>query len=52
MKTLSFFFLTLVVGCDDNSAELSKLNSEIKILSERTEGYENQKFGDKVRKIK
>ena len=42
MKTLPFYLLTLVIGCDDNSAELSKLNSEIKILSERTEGYENQ----------
>jgi hypothetical protein len=42
MKTLPFFFLTLVVGCDDNSAELSKLNSEIKILCDRTEAYENQ----------
>ena len=42
MKTLPFFLLTLVVGCDDNSAELSKLNSEIKILSDRTEEYENQ----------
>ena len=42
MKTLPFFLLTLVVGCDDNSAELSKLNSDVKILSERTEGYENQ----------
>ena len=42
MKTLPFFFLTLVVGCDDNSAELSKLTSEIKILSDRTEEYENQ----------
>ena len=42
MKTLPFFLLTLVVGCDDNSAELSKLNSEIKIISDRTEEYENQ----------
>jgi chromosome segregation ATPase len=42
MKTLPFFFITLVVGCDDNSTELSKLNSEIKILSDRTEAYENQ----------
>jgi len=42
MKTLPFFLLTLVVGCDDNSAELSKLNSEIKVLSDRTEEYENQ----------
>jgi predicted nucleic acid-binding Zn-ribbon protein len=42
MKTLPFFLLTLLVGCDDNSAELSKLNSDIKILSDRTEGYENQ----------
>ena len=42
MKTLPFFFLTLVVGCDDNFTELSKLNSEIKILSDRTEAYENQ----------
>ena len=42
MKSLPFFLLTLFVGCDDNSAELSKLNSEIKILSDRTEGYENQ----------
>jgi chromosome segregation ATPase len=42
MKTLPFFLLTLVVGCDDKSAELSKLNSEIKILSNRTEVYENQ----------
>ena len=42
MKTLLFFLLTLVVGCDNNSAEQSKLNSEIKLLSDRTEGYENQ----------
>ena len=42
MKSLPFFLLTLFVGCDDNSAELSKLNSEIKILSDRSEGYENQ----------
>ena len=42
MKSLPFFLLTLVVGCDDNSAELSKLNSEIKVLSDRTEEYENQ----------
>jgi hypothetical protein len=42
MKTLPFFLLTLVVGCDDNSAELSKLNSEIKILSDRTVEYETQ----------
>ncbi len=42
MKTLPFFLITLVVGCDDKSAELSKLNSEIKILSDRTEEYENQ----------
>jgi len=41
MKSLPFFLLTLFVGCD-NSAELSKLNSEIKILSDRSEGYENQ----------
>jgi len=42
MKSLPFFLLTLFVGCDDNSAELSKLNSEIKVLSDRTEEYENQ----------
>lgn len=42
MKTLPFFLITLVVGCDDKSTELSKLNSEIKILSDRTEEYENQ----------
>jgi chromosome segregation ATPase len=42
MKSLPFFLLTLFVGCDNNSAELSKLNSEIKILSDRSEGYENQ----------
>lgn len=42
MKTLPFFLLILVVGCDDNSAELTKLNSEIKILFDRTVEYETQ----------